>query len=298
MIVFRKAPKSFVARDKALKRAKDRIEQDSPQHVNLNDEKLEQLDHYNETYCPLVEARSLEGKKLLNQLDLKREALADLKKSVSLFIHDFQALVRGGEAHPRERRHYFGLDPARKNMDIPSIEEDVLIFAQELLKAEKRRKMDGKVAVRELWYDRLEDHLAHYEEVLKKAKVLRSIYNDIRNKIFLLLPDLDRFIVKLWNAIDNDLGHLDRSVRREFAAEYGVVYALRSNATEEDTEVVVSDFDGLNETNTQTAADPLILPVVKAELEPEDQDGVEEALLEAGMPLDSPPIANNDEANG
>ena len=298
MNIYQQLPQSFYAREHALSTAWDRS-QLPKQLVTLPPATLETLERLNEEFVPLIKQRDRWAGKVLAILANKREAYQNLHQAAINLMMDFQALVYNKSVLPSERRHYFNLAPDNRKLGIPKAEGRLVARVKVILEAEAQRRSDGCTPMNNNHHDHLKECLKAYQLTYSSAMLARSEYSSVQQDLLDAIPEVDSFISELWTLINLGLKTYKPSTKRRFAQEYGVFYVLRKEGGET---TPASEGDLGN--NDSVLNDPMLAVEIAPGTHPDDDLGVEQALEEAGMGLDSDvpsllaPDADDDDASG
>ena len=181
---------------------------------------------------PLFENAISEHKNALNiQAEKNKEYQRRLKK-VRLYISHFiqvvnLAIVRG-DLLP-ETRNYFGMEEDEKKVPALASEEDVIRWGKKLIEGERKRRNQGMnpitnptIAVLKVHYDKFMEYHNYQQSLRNRSQRAQEQLNEKRSQV-------DAVIQQLWNEVESSFGDLPEEMRREKAADYGLVYVFRKN---------------------------------------------------------------------
>ncbi|MEN8228013.1 MAG: hypothetical protein ABFS38_07635 [Bacteroidota bacterium] len=185
-----------------------------------------------QSVLPVFESAIFEHKYSLNiQADKNKEYQKRLKKVrlyISHFIQVVNMAISRGDIVP-ETRNFFGLVEEEKKVPSLTSEEEIIIWGQQLIDGEKKRRNLGlspitnpTVAVLKVHYDKFIEYHSYQQNLKKKSQRAQEQLNEKRSQV-------DGVIQLIWNEVENTFTDLPEEMRREKASEYGLVYVFRKN---------------------------------------------------------------------
>jgi len=166
-----------------------------------------------------------------NQLEKNKDYNRYFKKAKLYISHFLQvvdmAICRGDL--PTSTRTYFGL--SEEDRKIPSLnsDEELIEWGKRIIEGEQQRKMEGKtfisnptIALVKVHYDKFYEVYGYQDSLRKRALKAQGDLNEKRDQA-------DQLIQKVWNEVENTYKGLPDVLKREKAAEYGLVYVYRKN---------------------------------------------------------------------
>lgn len=154
--------------------------------------------------------------------------LRKAKLYVSHFIQVINlAIVRGDL--PASTRAYFGMDEDEKKLPSLQTDEELLDWGHKLIEGEKERRnasltpiTNPTIAIVKVFFDKFLDVYNMQNSLKKRCQRAQSDLNEKRSAV-------DQVIQQLWNEVEETYKDLPEELRREKAAEYGLVYVYRKN---------------------------------------------------------------------
>ena len=225
---YRRLPNTDSSRLKALKIAYQKGKEIPPFKLAFSQSTFQQV----QSFLPGFEKVLTEHRHSYNNQVKKNKEYLHLQKKARIYISHFiqvmNMAVQRGELSS-STRHYYGLDEDEKRLPSFSSEADIIHWGEKILKGEAERKMKGMspvtnptIAVVKVHYDNFMDAYT-YQKTLQKnnARKLEELAN-LREKC-------DQIIVDVWNEVEDTFRDLPDDIKREKAADYGVVYVFRKN---------------------------------------------------------------------
>ncbi len=165
------------------------------------------------------------------QIDKNKDYHKHARKArlyVSHFIQVINlAIVRGDL--PASTRSYFGMDEDEKKLPSLQTDEELLEWGHKLIEGEKERRnasltaiTNPSIAVVKVFFDRFLEVYNMQNSLKKRSQRAQTDINEKRAAV-------DSVIQQLWNEVEETFKDLPEELRREKAAEYGVVYVYRKN---------------------------------------------------------------------
>ena len=290
MMIYRKRPTSYIGRLTSVKEAITQFDMPGKALVMLPNTLIDQVRTQYAWFEPQYYNREKTARVLLDHLDNRRQALHELKQQLSNTLQNFQLYVKSRWAKPKERRTYFNLNPDLKDLGLPSRDTEVVIYASLVLKQEAQRRSDGCKPLPQVYIDALEEALEHFEKVMQAVALAHHEYFQVQADLVENLKEFDEVLLALWGHIDIGLRKFPKPLRRRMAKRYGVIYVVRAEANgpiEDPSE------NQLAQSETQAdGSDGLFDPGIEPGQDPADDLGVEDALREAGLPLNPNEMAS------
>ncbi|HHJ09802.1 MAG TPA: hypothetical protein ENK25_02795 [Bacteroidetes bacterium] len=148
---------------------------------------------------------------------------------LSHFIQVTFFAVQRGELSEKTLK-YFSLDNIKS---LPALQsyEDLEKWGKLILEGEEKRTSEGfspltnpTAAVVKVRYEQFMDAYHTY-------KIHRKTRNAAHEEILNIRKEADRLIANLWDHVENSFRNLPGPMKRQKAAEYGVIYVFRTNET-------------------------------------------------------------------
>lgn len=145
---------------------------------------------------------------------------------ISHFIQVVNFAIQRGEL-PIRTLEYFDL----QNKKLPSLqsETELLECGQKLIEGEKSRRMEGLNAVTNPTIAVVKVHFEKFVEAYTFQENLKKRHHRAHSSLSDKRTIADTIIQHLWNEIENTFKDLPEDMKRDKAAEYGVVYVFRKN---------------------------------------------------------------------
>jgi hypothetical protein len=166
-----------------------------------------------------------------NQVKKSKEYQASFKKAkmyISHFIQVMNMAIARGEL-PASARSFFKL--AEDDSRLPSLntEAEVIQWGEHIIQGEAQRIMKGMspitnptIAVVKVRYENFVDSYKFQKTLQKSSERALLDLNDQRRTA-------DNIITQIWNEVEAAYNELPEDIRRDKAADYGVVYVFRKN---------------------------------------------------------------------
>ena len=224
---YRRLPNTDTARMKALRAALQKGENLSPVELAFSQKYYYRI----RSFVPLYEAALMDYAQKKEAFSFQSKKTHEHFRKARLFLTHFIQVtffaIQRGEI-PENTLEYFGLDSHRTLPPLQTFEE-LIEYGKRILDGEKARIQEGKRAISnptaavvkvryEVFLDSYHSYLIH-----KKNKSLAQ------EKILSLRKKADRLIAGVWDDIESFFGDLPDNLRRQKAAEYGIMYVYRKN---------------------------------------------------------------------
>jgi len=185
-----------------------------------------------QSVLPLFENAIFEHKQSLNiQAEKNKEYQKRLKKIrlyISHFIQVVNMAISRCELMP-ECRADFGLEEAEKKVPSLNSEEEIIDWGNRLIEGERKRRMKGlnpitnpTIAVLKVHYDKFMEYYNYQKSLKSRSQRAQEQLNEMRVQV-------DGVIQQVWNEVESTYGDLPEEMRREKAADYGLVYVFRKS---------------------------------------------------------------------
>ena len=166
-----------------------------------------------------------------NQLQKNKDYTRYFKKArlyISHFIQVVNMAILRGDL-PANTKVYFGLPEDDKKMPSLTTDDEIIEWGKKIIDGEHRRKMEGKsyisnptIAVVQVHYEKFYEVYGYQNSLKKRALRAQADLDEKRNLA-------NQLIQQLWNEVENTYKELPDNLKREKAAEYGVIYFYRKN---------------------------------------------------------------------
>jgi hypothetical protein len=237
---YRRLPNTDNARLRSLRIARDKGKEIPPFKLAFTQSTLTRV----QELLPAYENAISENKAAYNlQIEKNKEYHRSMKKArtyISHFIQVINMSVQRGEC-PASIRTFFGLEENQRKLPDLTTDEDIIHWGEMLIEGEQKRRMKGMspitnptIAVVKVHCDNFRDSYKNQANIVKRVK---RAQDDLAQK----RKDADKIVQKLWNEVEDTFKDLPEELKREKAAEYGVVYVFRKNE--------LGEFNVLNNIN-------------------------------------------------
>jgi hypothetical protein len=225
---YRRLPNTDNARIKALKRVFDKGTELPPFKLAFS----QSMYHQVKSTLPAFENAISEHRNAMNlHAEKNKDYYLKMKKAklyISHFIQVVDMAIARGEQHAEVREQY-GLTLNEKKLPGLTTEEEVLSCGSKLIEGERNRKNSGccpvtnpTIAVVQVHYDKFFEAYNNQKGLKRRTQLAHENLEKLREKI-------DRIIQQTWNEVEEKFGDLPEEIKREKAADYGVVYVYRKN---------------------------------------------------------------------
>jgi hypothetical protein len=225
---YRRLPNTDNARFKALKQAYHKGKEIPPFKLAFSQSSFQKVI----SFLPTFEKKMIHQKGAFNnQIDKNSEYHEQMKKAklyISHFIQVINMAIQRGEL-PASIREYYKLTRHGSKLPPLNTEDDILFWGNNLIEGETGRIRKGlppitnpTIAVVKVRYEK-------FLEACKNQKNLQMTTNRALKELADMRPQADEIILSVWNEIEESFKDLPDSLKREKAAEYGLVYIYRKN---------------------------------------------------------------------
>ena len=108
-------------------------------------------------------------------------------------------------------------------------EDEISKWGQLLIDGEKKRRMQGLSPITNPTIALVKVHFEKFQEAYNYQDSLKKRNNNAQNNLQEIRNRADSIIQKLWNEIEDTYRDLPEEIKRNKAADYGVVYVYRKN---------------------------------------------------------------------
>ncbi len=236
--IFRIFPRTYIAFKRALNKLHRRIENTSPDKNPLSksvlDREKENYPLFESAYTDYMQYLALQIK-ASNEED---EAQAKTFKLISQFIQVFDFGIKRGIFKAADRR-YYGL-PADSSA-LPSLgrEEDVIGWANNLIKGEKLRVEAGGTAMINPAIEKISDAMAEFLETSNVQMMAKQEFITKQLILAKMIPTLDQLIRDAWDELNFFYRKEEPAAKRRILRTWGVVYSIDRTPNAEVPPVVV-----------------------------------------------------------
>lgn len=225
---YRRLPNTDSARLKSLNSAYAKGKELPPFKLAFSPNSFRKM----QTFLPQFEQAISEHRNSLNlQVEKNREYQKRLKK-VRLYISHFIQVVNlsilRGDMVP-ETRNYFGFDEDERKVPSLTTEDEVIRWGEQLIEGERIRRDKGMnpvtnptIAVLKVHFDKFLEYHNYQKSLKDRSQRAQDQLNEKRSQV-------DVLIQHIWNEVEHTYEDLPEEMRREKAAEYGLVYVFRKN---------------------------------------------------------------------
>ena len=225
---YRRLPNTDNARLKAMKKALEKGKELPPFKLAFSQSSLQKVI----SFLPTFEKTMVHQRGSFNrQIDRNKDYHSQLKKAklyISHFIQVVNMSVQRGEQNS-SIRDYYKLNGYGKRLPPLNNEEDVIKWGTNILDGETQRVRKGlspitnpTVAVVKVRYEK-------FLEAYRNQKKLQESTNRALQELKTIRPQADNIILDIWNEVEESFKDLPDDLKREKAAEYGLVYIYRKN---------------------------------------------------------------------
>jgi hypothetical protein len=225
---YRRLPNTDSSRLKSLKSAYEKGKDLPPFKLAFSPGSFRKI----QSVLPGFEHAIFEHRSALNiQSEKNKEYQKRLKKARLYISHFIQvvnmAIMRGDLVE--DTRTYFGLEEGEKKVPTLNSEEEVINWGRQLIDGEKKRRDKGlspitnpTIAVLKVHYDKFMEYHSYQKNLKTRSQRAQDHLNIQRNQV-------DGVIQQIWNEVEDTFQDLPEDMRREKAAEYGLVYVFRKS---------------------------------------------------------------------
>jgi len=225
---YRRLPNTDSARFKALKQAYQKGKEIPPFKLAFSQSSFQKVI----SFLPTFEKMMIRQREAFNNQIKKNSEFHEQMKKAKLYISHFIQVVnmaiQRGEL-PSSIREYYHLTRCGAKLPPLNTEDDILHWGNNLIEGETSRIREGlppitnpTVAVVKVRYEK-------FLEAYENKKNLQMTTNRTLKELADLRPQADEIILNVWNEVEESFKDLPDNLKREKAAEYGLVYIYRKN---------------------------------------------------------------------
>ncbi|MGQ7869837.1 hypothetical protein [Sunxiuqinia sp. sy24] len=225
---YRRLPNTDQARMKAIEMALEKGKRTAYSELAFSQLTLDKI----QTLYPNLSncVRQLQATKQV-QFDRANEYGNIFKKAKLYLSHFVQVLnfaIQREEMKPAVREFY-GLRPNAFDVPPLNLEKDVLAWGERIIQGEQKRCMQGGSAIYSPSIALVKVHYENFKDAFHHQKILQNNTDRASMKMQDVREQADTMIQQLWNEIEARFEGQPDEVRREKAAQYGVVYVYRQS---------------------------------------------------------------------
>lgn len=156
----------------------------------------------------------------------------EVVKKAKLYISHFLQVLNFGimrEEIKPEVRQYYGLDVKTRAIPALNLESQILKWGEKVIEGEQKRMMQGGSAIYNPSIALVKVHFEDFKDAYRHQKMLQNITNRASSKVSELRDEADNLIQEIWNEIEERYFFYPEEMKREKAADYGVVYVFRKS---------------------------------------------------------------------
>lgn len=244
---YRRLPNTDAARLRALKTPYEKAQKSDFQNLPFSMETYRAL----QNILPKFEQYYHQQKSTILQKNNRSKQLEQSFIKARLYVLHYlkvinMAIERGDL--PQNIRSFYGLNP--ESLTLPAInnEKDLEFWGNKLLKGEQERiSKTGRNLYTLPTIAMVKIHFEKFIEAYNQYLVTRKTTEYISGKINELRDEVDKFIVHLWNEIEEHFKNFSEEQKRIFASEYGVVYIWRPSEKEKNKKLYKTETANENE---------------------------------------------------
>jgi len=239
---YRRLPNTDAARLRALQAALKMGKDLPPFKLAFSQSTFQKV----QSFLPGFEKHVTESKTAWNnQIKKGKEYHAHLRKARMYISHFIQvlnlAIIRGDL--PTSTRSLYGFEEDVLKLPQLNNESEIISWGEKIIKAETERMRKGgnpitnpTIAVVKVRYENFIEAYQYQNNLKKTVQRASSELIDQRKHA-------DGIILKVWNEVEDSLKDVPENIKRESAAEYGVVYVFRHNELGH-TNLLIRSFAG------------------------------------------------------
>jgi hypothetical protein len=225
---YRRLPNTDRARLKALVKAYQMGKELPPFKLAFSQSTYQQI----VSFLPGFEKKLLHQKSAISkQIERNREHLGLMKKAklyISHFIQVVNMAIQRGELAPSILEYY---QLEKQNGKLPNLntEEDIIKWGKCIIDGESDRIKKGMSPITNPTIAVVKVRFEKFFESYYNQKNLRQSNCRTLKELSETRPIADEIIVNIWNEVEESFKDLPDDIRRERAAEYGLVYVFRKS---------------------------------------------------------------------
>ena len=225
---YRRLPNTDNARHKALLKANHKGQETPPFKLAFSQSCYQKI----VTFLPSYEKTMLHQKTALTrQIERNKEYHALMKKAklyISHYIQVINMAIQRGELSQSILVHY-RLNNYFKKLPPLNSEDEVIKWGGNIIEGETERIRNGMSPITNPTIAVVKVRYEKFMEAYKNQKNLQTTNNRALKELADLRPVADSIILQIWNEVEESFKDLPDDLRREKAAEYGLVYIFRKN---------------------------------------------------------------------
>ena len=225
---YRRLPNTDNARHKALLKAYHKGKELPPFKLAFSQSTYQKV----VSFLPGFEKRILQQKSTLTkQIERNKEYHCLMKKAklyISHFVQVINMAIQRGELSTAILEYYQLKSYARKLPPLNS-EDDVIKWGKNIIDGESDRVKKGLSPVTNPTIAVVKVRFEKFYEAYRNQKNLQQANGRALKELAETRPLADDIIVSIWNEVENSFKDLPDDLRRERAAEYGLVYVYRKS---------------------------------------------------------------------
>ena len=222
---YRRLPNTDQARLRAINTAIQMGQKKSSDQIAFSESSLNRL----RAFFPLFETNLIHHKLARSQQDKNSRSYLMLARKARIYIsHFIQILnfsIQRGDMKA-EVRSFYGMVGDKKSPSL-ILESELLEWGKKVIEGEHQRVLHGgnplynpSIAVVKVKFDQFVDAY-HFQKTLQSNTVRWT------QKVAGMRADADEIILNIWNEVEEHFSNYPEDIKREKAAEYGVVYVFR-----------------------------------------------------------------------
>jgi hypothetical protein len=225
---YRRLPNTDRARQKALQKAYHMGKETPPFKLAFSQNTYQKV----VSFLPGFEKKMIHQKSALaQQIERNREHQGLVKKAklyISHFIQVINMAIQRGELST-SILDYYQLQAFPNKLPPLNTEEDVIKWGKSIIDGETDRVKKGMSPITNPTIAVVKVRFEKFYESYQDHRNLRQANCRILKELAEARPDADEIIVSIWNEVENTFKDLPDDLKREKAAEYGLVYVYRKN---------------------------------------------------------------------
>lgn len=225
---YRRLPNTDNARHKALLKAYQMGKENPPFKLAFSQSTFQKV----VSFLPGFEKKILQQKSTLTyQIERNKEYHCLMKKAklyISHFVQVVNMAIQRGELSP-SILDYYQLKGYAKKLPSLNSEEDVIKWGKNIIDGESERVKKGMSPVTNPTTAVVKVRFEKFHEAYRNQKNLQQANGRALKELAESRPAADEIIVNIWNEVEDSFKDLPDDLRRERAAEYGLVYVFRKS---------------------------------------------------------------------
>lgn len=225
---YRRLPNTDNARHKALLKAYQKGKDTPPFKLAFSQSTYQKI----VSFLPGFEKKILHQKTALSKQIERNKDYHSLQKKAKLYISHFiqvvnMAIQRGETSE--SILEFYKLNGHSKKLPPLNTEEEVISWGEKLIEGETQRIRKGMSPVTNPTIAVVKVRYEKFLEAYRNQKNLQLANNRSLKELADKRPVADDIILQIWNEVEDSFKDLPDDLRREKAAEYGLVYVYRKN---------------------------------------------------------------------